>query len=347
MRFLRHLLRAPEAGGDAGGADGGAGAAGDAGAGGAAGAADPGAAGGQGEAAGAGDAGAGDEGGAAGGKSGGDAGAGDSGKKPEDAKPSWRDDWRETMAKGDAKVLARLQRYASPEALSDAFISAEKRLTSGDLKPILKKDATAEQLAEYRAAHGIPEKADGYDIGKDAKLSEQGKAFLERYLPIAHAANMTPEQVKANLGFIAAMNKGDAEARALRDVEAEEAGEEVLRAEWGGEYKRNLTFIHNLLDGAATPAFKDKLLGARMPDGTAIGSDPEALRFLMGLALIQNPTGTLVPGYNNKPAEGVDEEIAKIENVMKTDRAAYNKDDKMQSRLRDLYEAREKLKSRA
>lgn len=260
------------------------------------------------------------------------------------AKANWRDDWRETMAKGDAKVLARLQRYASPEAVSDAMLAAQNRISSGDLKPVLKKDSTPEQIAEWRAANGVPETADKYDLG--VKVTDGAKALLDVYLPIAHAANMTPDQVKASLGFIAQMNKAENEQRATRDVELEESGEEALRAEWGGEYKRNVTFIHNLLDGAATPEFKDALLGGRLADGTPIGSSPAALRFLMGLALVQNPTGTLVPGFNNNPAQGVEEEITKIETVMKNNRDAYNKDDKMQSRLRDLYDAREKLKPR-
>lgn len=263
-----------------------------------------------------------------------------------EAKPSWPDTWRETMAKGDAKVLTRLQRYASPEALSEALIHAQNRISSGELKPVLKKDATAEQVAEWRAANGVPESADKYDLG-NPKLSDEGKAFLGRYLPIAHAVNMTPDQVKANLAFIADMNKADAQGRAARDVELEETGEDALRTEWGGEYKRNITFIHNLLDGSATPEFKDKLLGGRLADGTPIGSDPAALRFLMSLALVQNPTGTLVPGYNNNPIQGVDEEIAKIDKVMREDRKTYNGDEKMQARYRELLEAKEKLKPRA
>ena len=251
------------------------------------------------------------------------------------------------MAKGDAKVLTRLQRYASPEALSEALIAAQNRISSGDLKPVLKKDSTAEQIAEWRAANGIPEKPDGYDFGKDVKIPPEGKAFLDKYLPVAHAANMTADQIKSNLSFIAEVNKAEKQQQQLRDVELEETGEEALRAEWGGEYKRNITFIHNLLDGAATPEFKDKLLGGRLADGTPIGSDPAALRFLMGLALVQNPTGTLVPGFNNNPAQGVAEEMAKIEKVMKTDRSTYDKDETMQARYRELIDASEKLKKRA
>ncbi len=249
------------------------------------------------------------------------------------------------MAKGDDKVLKRLERYASPEALGEALINAQNRISSGELKPALGKNPTPEQLAEWRQANGIPESPDKYDLG--GKVTDEAKALLDVFLPMAHKANMTPDQVKGTLGFIAAMNKAEATARAEKDVELEDVGEEALRAEWGGEYKRNITFIHNLLDGSATPEFKEKLLGGRLADGTPIGSDPDALRFLMSLALVQNPTGTLVPGYNNNPAQGVDEEIAKIETMMRTDRAAYNKDEKMQSRYRELLDAREKLKARA
>lgn len=250
------------------------------------------------------------------------------------------------MAKGDDKVLTRLKRYASPEALSEALISAQNRISSGDLKPVLKKDATPEQIAEYRTAHGIPETPDKYDLGNPT-LSEAGKVTLGKYLSVAHASNMTADQIKVSLGFIGEMNQAAKLAQAERDVELEEAGTEALREEWGGEYKRNIAFINNLLDGAVSPAFKDKILGGRLADGTPMGSDPETLRFLASLALIQNPAGTLVPGFNNKPADGVDEEIAKIDKVMREDRAAYNNDEKMQSRYRELLEAREKLRARA
>jgi hypothetical protein len=45
--------------------------------------------------------------------------------------------------------------------------------------------------------------------------------------------------------------------------------------------------------------------------------------------------------------QGLEDEIARIENVMKTDRKAYNSDANMQKKLRDLYGARETMKARA
>ena len=88
-------------------------------------------------------------------------------------------------------------------------------------------------------------------------------------------------------------------------------------------------------------------MGGRLADGTPIGSSPDALKFLVGLALIQNPTGVVVPGSEANPMKGVEEELAKIDQTMKTNRAAYNKDEKMQARYRELLVAKEKLKPRA
>lgn len=264
--------------------------------------------------------------------------------KAADTPASWPDNWRDTVSKGDAKLLTRMQRYASPEALVDALVHAQNRISSGELRPVLGKNPTPEQLAEWRTANGIPDKPEAYDLGKDVKVSESGKVFLEQFLPVAHANNMTPAQVKASLKFVSDMNVRAEEDRAVKDHEFEETGEELLRAEWGAEFKRNMGFIHNTLDGAASPEFKTALLGGRLADGTPIGSSPEALRFLMSLALIQNPTGTLVPGFNANPSEGVEQEIKTIEETMRKNRGAYNKDEKMQARYRELIDAREKLK---
>jgi hypothetical protein len=67
---------------------------------------------------------------------------------------------------------------------------------------------------------------------------------------------------------------------------------------------------------------------------------------LVSLALIQNPAGVVVPGAHADPSKGVDDEISTIEKMMRTDRAAYNKDERTQARYRELLGAREKLKPR-
>jgi len=251
------------------------------------------------------------------------------------------------MTRGDAKMLTRAERYGSPEAVFEALVHAQNRISSGELKPSLPaKDATTEQVKEWRAANGVPETAEGYgDLG--LQLSEAGKATLSKYLPIAHAANLTPDQVRANLQFLSTMTRDQMEGRATKDREAEDAAQNALRSEWGAEYRRNNNIIQNLLDGRMKPEVKQAFMGARLPDGTPLGSSPDMMRVLLGLALIDNPAGTIVPGAGGDPMKGVEQELAEIRKVMSTDRKRYNGDEKMQARFRELLDAQEKLRGRA
>ncbi len=286
-------------------------------------------------------------------KEGDDAGAGGASKK--DAPGSkgseggyWPDDWRATASKGDAKLEARFGRYASPEAALTALIAAQNRISSGELKPVLDKDATPDQVKAWRAEQGIPETPDKYDLdlGGGLVVGEEDKPLVAEFLKNAHATNQTPEQVKASLRAYYAVHDQLTQKQADADVLAQETSIETLRAEWGPEFKRNVTLIHNLLDRTTSKEIKDKFLGGRLADGTPIGSSPEALKMMLGLALADNPAGTLVPGGSGDMGQAVDDEIGKIEAAMKKNRAAYNKDEKMQARYRELLGAREKFNKR-
>lgn len=253
---------------------------------------------------------------------------------------AWGEDWRDKVAKGDAKKLSRLGRYASPEAVVDALIAAQNRISSGDLKPILKKDATEEQIKEYREALGIPETPEKYDLG-DVIPATADKSLIDDYLKTAHATNQTPEQVKASVAaYYEMVGKLNAN-RAAQDGEIASKSEDFLREEWGVNYKRNLTLISSFLDNAPE-GLKTGLLNGRLGDGTPIASSPEALRWLLQIELERNPTATVTPGAGGNLAKSVEDERNEILKFMSTNRTAYNKDEKMQARLRDLNGALER-----
>ena len=262
-----------------------------------------------------------------------------------DAKGYWPEDWRQTVSKADEKVLNRLQRYASPEAALQALIAAQNRISAGELKPVLGKDASADEIKAWRTEHGIPETPDKYDL-KDAKIEGIPPDLLNEVFTEAHASNQTPEQVKATLKAWNKISNNVAEKRVEADLKFQKEGEDALRNEWGGEFRRNINLVHGLLDGAGAPGLKENLLSARLPNGQPIGSSPEVLKMLVSLALIQNPTGVVVPGGDGNQAKGIDEEIAGIEKTMRENRGAYNKSEPMQARLRELYAAREQMKPR-
>ncbi len=80
-----------------------------------------------------------------------------------------------------------------------------------------------------------------------------------------------------------------------------------------------------------------------MPDGRAVANDPDMMRALITWAKEINPVGTVVPSGGDQTG-AIETEIDKIRQVMRTDRRAYDKDEKMQERFRQLLEARDKRK---
>lgn len=261
---------------------------------------------------------------------------------PDDKAGIWPTAWRETYSKEDAKKLEKLQRYASPEAAFDALFAAQQKISSGELKPVLRKDATPEQLADWRKAHGVPETPGKYEL-KGIAIDEAEKPMFEAIFKAAHETNQNHDQVTAIAKTWGEVKRQAFEAQAVSDQAVAKTSEDALRAEWGPEYRRNVNLINGLLDGTGSAAMKEKLLTGRLADGTPIGSSPEALKMLLGLALKDNPTGVVVPGGHANVGQAVEDEIASIEKLMRTDKKAYYA---KEERYRFLIEAREKMKPR-
>ncbi|ENO16943.1 hypothetical protein J057_01690 [Marinobacter nanhaiticus D15-8W] len=133
------------------------------------------------------------------------------------------------------------------------------------------------------------------------------------------------------------------EERAEADTEFMHESVQALKEEWGGEYKQNINMVKGLLS-SAPEGFADRLMGARLGDDKPLGSDPEALKWLAGLARQVNPVATVVPGAGGDQVGAIEDEISKIEKFMRTNRHEYFNDPKMQDRYRDLLSAKERLK---
>lgn len=273
-------------------------------------------------------------------------GASAAGNKGAEEQSYWPKDWRQRWAKDDSKRLNVLSRYASPEAAFDAMVAAQDKIRSGEHKRPPGKDATPEQLAEWRKDHGIPESHDKYDLKFDSGLvvGKEDQPVVDEFLKRAHATNMSNDNVKATIEWYYDEVKRQADARQQQDVAQAKDTEDVLRQEWGGEYRGNLNMITSLLT-QFPETVRDAIKAARLPDGRGLFNDPDVLRGFAAMAREVNPAATLVPGGSGD-VQSIDTEIAKIEKVMTTNRRAYNKDEAMQARYRQLLEAREKLGQR-
>jgi len=266
---------------------------------------------------------------------------------PADPKGYWPDDWVTKVAKGDEAVAKRLSRYASPEAMAEALLAAQKRISSGELKSSLPKNAKPEEIAAWRTENGIPEKPEDYDLNFDSGLviGEADKPVIDGFLKFAHEHNLAPDTVKGNIEWYYQEQQRQTDERLAKDEDDKATAMQTLAQEWGGQFKRNVNLVEGLLAGFPE-SVRDTVKHARLPDGTGLFNNPDFIRGMASLALEVNPAGTLAPAGGNQ-AETVEGEIGKIEKVMKEDRRSYNKDEAMQARYRELLVVREKLQARA
>jgi hypothetical protein len=259
----------------------------------------------------------------------------------------WPEDWRDKFANGDDKVMARLKRFASPDNVLKAWLESDKRIRSGQFKKALADDATPEEVAAWKKENGLPEKAEDYafdDLGDGYVLSEDDKPMLDGFKEVAFAKNISPADAKDLVKWF----KQQEDAAVIQRAEADNAAKieaiEDLRAEYGSEFRANMSAGKNLLVtmfGGEEPVAE--FLSARLPDGSVLGNNPGLMKPLIAYAKEHFDAG-LMPGGGAAKAE--EDEFATIERKMKEDFDAYQRDLEMQARYLELLERRQRRGSK-
>jgi hypothetical protein len=265
------------------------------------------------------------------------------------------EDWRKQLSKGDEKALKRLERYASPVAIAEALINAQDRIAKG-IKPGLPADATPEQVAEYRAAAGVPEKPEDYklELGEGRVIGEDDKPLVDQFLKDMHAVNAPPALVNAFLKSYYDQQDAALEAREDKDVEQATATKQALREEYGPEVKAHMQAIVGML-ASAPEGVADTLKAARGPDGTLLLNDPNTVRWLVHTAKALNPAATVAPGTSANASQTVTDELNTLRAEMRDEKSDYHtapkitrngiKDTAKAHRYRELLEAQERLEA--
>lgn len=263
-------------------------------------------------------------------------------------------DWRTPLAEGLDKTaadkrMALLNRYGSQKDVIQALEAAQAKLSSGNLKQALPKDATPEQVTEWRKENGIPEAADKYDVKlpNNMVIGDYDKPFVDDFLKTMHANNMSNEQANHVLGKYYEIIHTQTEQRFGRDADLRDKTISDLSREWGSEYQPNLNMIKGLLDTMG-PELADQFAHGRLSNGEALMNWPPMARWLNQMARTINPVETLVPGATNQ-SEAIGEEIVKLQKMMGDKNSEYWKGanaDKNQARFRELTSAQERLKKK-
>jgi hypothetical protein len=260
------------------------------------------------------------------------------------APAKWSDDWRSELAGDDDKLLKRLERMQSPADLAKTIREQDKLIRSGQFSKPLAKDATPEQVNEWRKENGIPEAPEGYDIAMPDGLvfGDAEKPAVDAYLKAMHGTNATPTQVKAGLEAFARFREEEVQQIQELDATERSATEELLREEWGGNFKQEKARIEALFANAPS-GVRDLVLNARAGK-SGLMNKPEVVQWLAGLAREVNPTATIVPAGGNKEG-AIADELKQIKamrfNADGTENKAYW-DPKVQQRERDLLVAQSK-----
>lgn len=244
------------------------------------------------------------------------------------------------MANGDEKLLKRLSTYQSPKAVFDALVAAQTKISQGLKVEAPKADAKPEEIAAWRQAQGIPESPEKYQLALKTGLqvTPADKPSVDALLKTAHAAHMTPAQVNASVNTLLESRAQAREAQRQADIKYNTGTTDALNEEWGAEFRTNMNRVTNFLS-MAPEGLRDKLATARKADGTLLGSDPDLLRWIVGLDLERNPAGVVVPADGTTMDQSIESEIGRIEKFMREHRTQYNRDEKMQSRYRELLNA--------
>lgn len=256
------------------------------------------------------------------------------------------ENWREGLAAGDVKNIEKLSRYATPQAVANALLSVQARISAGELRsnvPFPEK-GTDKEKAEWRKEQGLPETHDKYELKlRDGMtVPAEDKERIGSFTKAMHDRNASPAAVNQGIEWYYDEVARVTAERAEKDTTSVQATRDALVAEMGiPEFKTNMNLVNGLIETMPT-AVKDLFKGGRLADGTPLfGGNVDVFKGLAEWARQINPVTALVPGAGANTASAINDEIKKIETLMREDRPAYNKDAAMQRRYQQLLEARD------
>lgn len=267
---------------------------------------------------------------------------------------AWNEGWRTQMAAGSTdsdKELKQLERYESPEQIWRKAREFESKLSSGGWQMKLAEDASDEDVTQWRKDNGLPAEAKDYAINmpEGREKPPEDDAFLKGFLESAHKNNYSQAQVDGALGTFYAQVDQQIQAQAESDATVAKETEDLLRKDWGGDYRANRSMAEAVLSRAPED-FRDKFMNGRTEEGQLFKTIPDAWKWLVQLEREINPAATVVPGQTGDLGKTIEAEINDLKSQMGSPNSKYNKGPEsagLQQRYRDLIDARDQMKAKA
>lgn len=260
-------------------------------------------------------------------------------------------DWRKQVSGGDEKALKALERYATPADFGKAHLEAVNKIRSGELAKPLPKDATPEQIAEWRAGNGIPDKPEGYfaSMPNGLVIGADDKPMFDAVAGKLHELNVKPEVMHALAGWYYGMQDEQIEAQKVGDAEGKNKLTGALKTAWGNDFAANSNVYASYI-ASAPKDVQEVLTQARGPDGNFLLYNPAVVSWLVAQAREINPAGHIVPSAGaDGGMQSIATELASLKGLMSNESSEYWKGPKAeanQARYRQLVEAQARLQER-
>lgn len=221
------------------------------------------------------------------------------------------EDWRHGLP-DDLKKIA--ERFSSPDDAIRAIGDFRKR--EGQVR-VPNKDASAEEVAAFHKAVGVPETADLYEfpaLPEGQALTDEIKTSRTEWGERFHKLNIPKDTAKA----LSAMVNEDAIKQVAAQAEADKTfateQEDALRAEWkGDDFEKNKTLANRAFAQIAGVAGLDldSLTAMETKDGRLLMDNASMLR-LFSVIGREMSEGSLGPAISDSERETIDEQITDI-----------------------------------
>lgn len=255
---------------------------------------------------------------------------------------------------GDDKAKLNSLRYKSLDDTFKALVEAKQRIRDGSVKKPLGENATPEEVAEYRAANGIPETHEDYlkDLPDGLVIGDADKPIFDSVMKRLHAKNADPAIAKDLVSWYYQHQQEREAAEFEANENARTVTEDTLTQEWGAEFTANKNIIANIVAGMPKELVGEgdepgPLFTAQLPDGTQLMNHPAMLRALAELGRkVHSPTTLTTQG--DPQGKSIDDRIAELQKMAGDHNGPYWKGPQaagFQAELLDLNRRKEKMAS--
>ena len=252
-----------------------------------------------------------------------------------------------TDDKERAAVKQMLDRTSDAGKLVAITRELQRAVSDGGRVKIPAPDASDEERAAFYKQINQPEtpeeSVEQIKLSDGVALGEMDKPVVDEFAKAVHGAVTPQEFINKTVDWYLQHQDAAVAAMDEQDEAIAKATAQELRDTWGDGYQRELNIAEIAFKDA--PAVKDLLMEARLTDGSVLKDNASAMKWLNHLARQGYEVATVSEGGNDS-IQSIETEIASIEKDMRTDRAAYFKDEAKQARYLQLVEVRNRHQQR-